>query len=417
MTQVEQQLDKLMSAGNITDAKQLSLKVISQNPRNQLANHSLIQCYFRLKQFESCHKQCLSFLANEPQDELSAKFIILSLIECRKFAEANNNINHFLSVIGPNVELFLLQAEVAVCLQDFEKALDVYKALYDFSPEFFESQQNRRGKNKQHFLNVRNLLKRNAFLKMQPCMGGSSRLDRAINCFFGLETNVQNDPSQRGSFFNIPQLTAKPYYLVDEVPGLQRLVDDIMGRMPILKTIISNVEQDNYVDIVESKNMQSDWQILAKKWQSIHILKAGRECKSTTEIKQVEQLLNNQIIADCPPHAPEAFISILSAGTFIPPHHGLSNVKLTVHIPIDVDELSSLTVGGERKAWHDNNVIIFDDSFLHSAENNSSDARTVFIFDIWHPDLSIPEREAIKMFMKTYDVWSAKYAKFSKAVQ
>ena len=32
--------------------------------------------------------------------------------------------------------------------------------------------------------------------------------------------------------------------------------------------------------------------------------------------------------------------------------------------------------------------MIFDDSFLHQAQNNSDLDRVVLIFDMWHPDLT-----------------------------
>ena len=38
---------------------------------------------------------------------------------------------------------------------------------------------------------------------------------------------------------------------------------------------------------------------------------------------------------------------------------------------------------------------MFDDTIEHEALNPSSELRIVFIFDIWHPDLSAAEREAV----------------------
>ena len=37
--------------------------------------------------------------------------------------------------------------------------------------------------------------------------------------------------------------------------------------------------------------------------------------------------------------------------------------------------------------------IVFDDSFLHSAWNDSDEARFVLVFDFFHPDLSSEEIE------------------------
>ena len=38
---------------------------------------------------------------------------------------------------------------------------------------------------------------------------------------------------------------------------------------------------------------------------------------------------------------------------------------------------------------------MFDDTIEHEASNPSNELRVVFIFDVWHPDLSPVEREAV----------------------
>jgi aspartate beta-hydroxylase len=39
--------------------------------------------------------------------------------------------------------------------------------------------------------------------------------------------------------------------------------------------------------------------------------------------------------------------------------------------------------------------LIFDDSFVHEAWNDSDEVRAVLIFDLWNPYLQEPEREAM----------------------
>ena len=39
--------------------------------------------------------------------------------------------------------------------------------------------------------------------------------------------------------------------------------------------------------------------------------------------------------------------------------------------------------------------MVFDDSFVHEAWNDSDHLRAVLIFDVWHPDLGTAEREAL----------------------
>lgn len=73
----------------------------------------------------------------------------------------------------------------------------------------------------------------------------------------------------------------------------------------------------------------------------------------------------------------------------------------------------SLTVDGVSCTWEDGKCLVFDDSFQHSVNHsreiivdestnhglkivdNVFTDRVVLIVDLWHPDLSLDEREAI----------------------
>lgn len=47
--------------------------------------------------------------------------------------------------------------------------------------------------------------------------------------------------------------------------------------------------------------------------------------------------------------------------------------------------------------WEEGKIVIFDDSYEHEAANlNEESERTIFLFDIWHPDLTLQERIAVK---------------------
>ena len=64
-------------------------------------------------------------------------------------------------------------------------------------------------------------------------------------------------------------------------------------------------------------------------------------------------------------------------------------------------------IAGNEKLWREGEVLIFDDSFLHSAHNKSDQTRVVLIFSIWQPDLSADERQAVQKSFKTRQEWLA----------
>jgi hypothetical protein len=94
------------------------------------------------------------------------------------------------------------------------------------------------------------------------------------------------------------------------------------------------------------------------------------------------------------------FVSVLGPASRIAPHCGPTNVRLRAHVPIRVphDAACSLTAGADDLVRAEtNHWLCFDDSFLHSARNDSpAEDRIVLIVDLWHVDLTADEREALR---------------------
>lgn len=101
-------------------------------------------------------------------------------------------------------------------------------------------------------------------------------------------------------------------------------------------------------------------------------------------------------MADIAGLCPNAMFSALAPRTHIPPHHGETNARLVVHLPLIVPSRCSYRVGFEWREWKVGEVLVFDDSIEHEARNDSDELRVVLIFDIWNPLLSTEEREVMK---------------------
>jgi aspartate beta-hydroxylase len=93
-----------------------------------------------------------------------------------------------------------------------------------------------------------------------------------------------------------------------------------------------------------------------------------------------------------------ALFSALSPNTHVVEHYGPTNKKLRLFFPLIVPDVSPqstastscwLQVDGQRRYLREGEAILFDDSYLHEAANESpSDPRIVLIMDVWHPDLT-----------------------------
>ena len=79
-----------------------------------------------------------------------------------------------------------------------------------------------------------------------------------------------------------------------------------------------------------------------------------------------------------------------------PPHCGVTNSRLIVHLLLVVPGNCRFRVGSETREWQVGKAWVFDDTIEHEARNDSDVARAVLIFDTWHPALSAGERELIR---------------------
>ena len=102
----------------------------------------------------------------------------------------------------------------------------------------------------------------------------------------------------------------------------------------------------------------------------------------------------------------EVFLSVLAPGTRIPPHHGVSNARLTVHLPLVVpDGEAGIRVGEGTRRWREGYVLAFDDSVEHEAWNETNAERVVLIFEAWRPELSRAERDAVTRSYAARTAW------------
>jgi aspartyl/asparaginyl beta-hydroxylase (cupin superfamily) len=87
---------------------------------------------------------------------------------------------------------------------------------------------------------------------------------------------------------------------------------------------------------------------------------------------------------------------LLDARTHIPPHTGVTNTRLTVHLPLIVPPGCRFRVGGEIREWQTGTAWVFDDTIEHEAWNDSDAPRAILIFDIWNPQLTEVERDLVR---------------------
>ena len=135
----------------------------------------------------------------------------------------------------------------------------------------------------------------------------------------------------------------------------------------------------------------------SRRWSAYFLWNQGRREEShAARCPRTMAVLSQIPQVDIPGHGPTAFFSILDAHTKIPAHSGVTNTRLTVHLPLIVPGSCRFRVGGEIREWSRGDAWVFDDTIEHEAWNDSDMARAILIFDVWNPQLTEFERDLVR---------------------
>lgn len=91
----------------------------------------------------------------------------------------------------------------------------------------------------------------------------------------------------------------------------------------------------------------------------------------------------------------DMLFSAMAARSRLQPHCSIDNLRVRIHLGISVPERCAIRVGHEARTWREGRCLAFEDSFEHEVWNQSATRRIVLIADLWHPDLSDIEIEAL----------------------
>jgi aspartyl/asparaginyl beta-hydroxylase (cupin superfamily) len=199
--------------------------------------------------------------------------------------------------------------------------------------------------------------------------------------------------------FHFPELSQREFHprrLFPWLGELEAATDAIAEELKAIldaerAELVPYIQYDEHLPLAQWKplNRNPDWTAIHL-WQNGELIEANaRHCPNT--LKLLEGLPQPQVRGS----GPNAMFSLLAPGTAIPPHVGVSNARLVCHLPLVVPEGCWFRVGAETRYWKRGEAFVFDDTIEHEALNPSSELRVVFIFDIWHPDLSASERDAV----------------------
>jgi aspartate beta-hydroxylase len=241
-----------------------------------------------------------------------------------------------------------------------------------------------------------------ALAPIRTCHGSAAivRIEQAAGMCLGDIDIAWAHPLQRPTFMLIPGLEPRPWFEREEFGFLADIEQHTAVILDELRAVLADASAlSPYVDMPDAAPATAVWRDLNRsaRWSSYHLFRHGERVDAHCQrCPRTLAALESTPLMRIPEHSPEAVFSLLQAGTHIPPHTGVMNGRLTVHLPLIVPaDCGALKAGDEARTWTAGRCLIFDDSFTHEAWNHCGEDRAVLIFDIWDPRLSEAEREAV----------------------
>lgn len=142
------------------------------------------------------------------------------------------------------------------------------------------------------------------------------------------------------------------------------------------------------------------------RWSAYHLWRAGQRIEDhLAHCPSTEAALLDTEMAVIGGLCPNAMFSALAPRTRIPPHHGETNARIVVHLPLIVPPGCRYRVGFDECDWEVGRILAFDDTLEHEARNDGDELRVVLLFDVWNPLLAPAEREVVKVMTEAARVF------------
>jgi aspartate beta-hydroxylase len=229
---------------------------------------------------------------------------------------------------------------------------------------------------------------------------GHTALARFAECLailVGERRAAPADRRQQPSMLYFPGLPAAPYFGRSMFPWmaeLERQAEAIRDELLSILPRGASAERVFASEEAERRGLAGSGD--AASWNGFYFFRHGERRDANHALcPRTSAALDALPLVRIRGNAPEVMFSVLTPGSHILPHRGVTNTRAVCHLPLVVPECCALVVGGEEHVWREGRAVVFDDTYEHEAWNRGSRARVVLIIDVWNPYLTEAERDAV----------------------
>ncbi len=260
-----------------------------------------------------------------------------------------------------------------------------------------------------HAMNVVDAGRKNLFaaaLEPLRTQHGDAAMRRVMHCldiFLGVAPANHPDSRQLPKFLYFPELPTTAYFDRALFPWYAQLEDNVDQIRAELLAVLR--DQQGIEPFLKFNSPDEATQYLGgagdkPAWDAFFFYRHGTRIDANcARCPRTAAILDALPLVRIREHAPEICFSVLTPGTHILPHHGVTNTRVVTHLPLIVPENCAIKVGGELREWKPDECFTFDDTFEHEAWNRGDSIRVVMLMDCWNPHLTEVEREAVTVLV------------------
>lgn len=215
------------------------------------------------------------------------------------------------------------------------------------------------------------------------------RLFKAMTCRKSEDSKSGLSSDQKPTVLHLSGLSCRLWYDKEEYnKELQSLI--LKRNFESIKLEFNQIRENLNSGWFRNTTPEGEWLVFHLFNQGEKVVKNCASCPNTVKI--IESI--RSFMKDC--SFGNALFSTLKPGTHITPHFGPTNCRIRCHLPLFVPEGCFLCVNGEKRHWTEKKLLLFDDSFVHEASHSGVEGeRIVLMVDLWHPQVSLIEKEAL----------------------
>ena len=174
------------------------------------------------------------------------------------------------------------------------------------------------------------------------------------------------------------RIHARPYAPIEAFPELAALREcwqDIRAEALALREAERIRASDRYDDVGFNSFFRRGWKRFYLKWYDEAHPSASELCPRTTELLRTIPSVKAAMFAELPP------------GGYLRKHRDPYAGSLRYHLGLVTpgDDRCYIEVDGQRYSWRDGEAVMFDETFIHRAENATDADRIILFCDVERP--------------------------------